>query len=437
MAKFYYRGLASYLILPLLAMSICLAPITGTAASAAPAAVKGRQLSFKQAVANQDLTRAMLLLELEPQLASSADCLEQVGLLQAFYFDQSQANKLLSSAHSRDRHNPHITCSLAYGLVRNGQAALALDVLQQAINTKPDDRRALAVKAYALAHTGQALASDRILEQLVSTQGRATTEENLMLLRVRVLLLLDRLKEQEALLLMDNYIKANPDNIAARMMRAQTLRPLGKWQTSVTDLRHILSICPDNDFAQRTLADVYRQHQMYAEAAKCYRLFLQTAPHRSKVVVGNRGLAICLEELHQYKDACLSRLAVLEANANWLKLKSEHNHKSNTSIDRELSLDIYCFARDLRLAGQIKQCLVPLNILLMHFPRQKAALQERALAYEALKQYKECKQDLDLLILEQPDYPHFYSERARIYKATGDLDKAAKDLARAKSLELK
>ncbi len=80
---------------------------------------------------------------------------------------------------------------------------------------------------------------------------------------------------------------------------------------------------------------------------------------------------------------------------------------------------------------------MPLNILLKHFPRQKAALEERALAYEALKQYKECKQDLDLLIMEQPDYPRFYIERARIYKALGDSAKAAQDQSRAEALELK
>lgn len=165
--------------------------------------------------------------------------------------------------------------------------------------------------------------------------------------------------------------------------------------------------------------------------------FLQTNPHPSKIVAGNRGLAICLEELKQFKQAATCRLAVLNANPSWLKLLAEQKSKSKTTIGREFSLDIYAYASALRAAGQNKECLIPINILLKHFPRQKAALEERALAYEALKQYKECKQDLDLLIMEQPDYPRFYSERARIHKALGDSAKAAQDQSRARALELK
>lgn len=425
------------LLLPLIVLSTACG---GTAVGAAPPAVKSSQQSFKQAVLNQDLTRVMIMIDSQPALAASSECLEQAGLLQAFYFDQREALRLLSQAQSMDRHNPHRLCSLAYGLTRNGKAPLALDLLQQAFDRNANDRRALAVKAYALAQTGEFLASDRIIEQLLTKLAKPVKsggEESLMFLRVRVLILLDRLKESEALALIDNAIKAEPDSIALRMLRAQTLRPLGKWQQSLDDLKKILSISPVNDFAQRTLADVYRQHEMFAAGAKCYRLFLQTNPHPSKIVVGNRGLAICLEELKQFKQAAACRLAVLEANPSWLKLLAEQNSKSKTTIGRELALDIYAYASALRAAGQVKECFVPLNILLKHFPRQKAALEERALAYEALKQYKECKQDLDLLIMEQPDYPRFYIERARIYKALGDSAKAAQDQSRAGALELK
>lgn len=271
--RLFYPGTVRAFAMFGLSLMMLFVDCDGTTVGAAPSAVKSSQQSFKQAVLNQDLTRVMIMIDCQPALAASSECLEQAGLLQAYYFDQREALRLLSQAQSMDRHNPQRLCSLAYGLTRSGKAPLALDLLQQAIKKNADDRRTLAVKAYALAQTGETLASDRIVERLLAKPAKSGGEESLMLLRVRVLILLDRLKESEALSLIDNAIKAEPGNIALRMLRAQTLRPLGKWQTSVDDLKRILSLDPVNDFAQRTLADVYRQHEMYAAGAKCYRLF--------------------------------------------------------------------------------------------------------------------------------------------------------------------
>ncbi len=363
-----------------------------------------------------------------PELQKNAEALELWGLSMLSNKRNPEALRTLSKANALAKGNFNTASSLAYGLCLTGKGEQGMSLIDKVLAGDPDNCRALTVKSLLLGLSGKEVGADQCLKHAEAVL-KDKKKDQYFLVKARIDTALRRFQSKQALELADAYVKENPGNVRALVLRAETKRFLGKPEAAIKDFDEVVRLRRDHVTALKLDADLNRQGGHYEKALSLYERFRGDGRDSSRKDLSLKATAECYEKLRRFKEALQARTAWLSMRlaANGLTWKSLETVKNlNLQLARELLTRSY----DQVELGLYKDALKDLDLILRHYPRMASALERRALSLTKLKRYKEALADYNQLIMEQSQYPRWYKERAKVYESLGEKAKARADEAR-------
>ncbi len=242
-------------------------------------------------------------------------------------------------------------------------------------------------------------------------------------------------------------LNSDPNNIQARMYRADTLISLEKFDDALKDVDIILSKHPRNAEAFMTRGDCYielgnrRLDRSYFDlAVKEFTKAISLDP-KNATAFNNRGLCFHMnghfqQALSDYKTAC--RLEPTEAkfvkNCAGLFVQLGDFQQAKAECLKALSIQPKNFYRYYDLGrlhlshGDAKQAIEYLNKCLQYHPSFADGYVHRGLAYFDLEEFPRAISDFSIAISKNTKQKSVYRFRGLAFMRTGDKIRAQRDL---------
>lgn len=374
-----------------------------------------------------DRPAVKLFFEKHPEMMKNARAVCEYGLSLANTYSTYEAVALTNIAQTLAPGDTYVLASHAYTLTRNKSFRQAIRVAADALSRKKDARN-YAIMAEVQQSRGSADQADLALKEAENLDP-----ECFELTAARARIALSRLKGSEAIKYLDAYLNRHPRDMRTLVLKAETLDRLGNLEQSIEALDRLLKLKPIHALALQKRADVLQRQGKFLEAAGDIRKLLALTLDDSTRVIANVTLAECLEKAGDLEGAVQARAEIMRF------LSPENNDELSKGIFKNISTN---FAKETvalcRLENKNKQhdrALKKLNVVIKKFPTSTEALEQRAIAFEALGQWQNALKDWTKLIELHSEFPSWYKHRATAYEKLGDTIKAKHDRDKAKQLE--
>ena len=245
--------------------------------------------------------------------ASHADTLHLMGLLSARSQHYDHAVEWITRAIRQDP-KPEYLSSLGTTLQQQGRLEDALQVLDKAVQLRPDDGKGW-------------ISLGKILDELGRADDALPSFQHALKLNpldwetaLRCAILLQRLERPEgALGYFDRCNKVKPDHALILQARGLCLRGLQRYEDYLADSRKSHALDPANLDTQYNIGDALRLLGRHEEALPWFDRVLAARPGFALALTGK---AFALIQLHRFKEAAaiyldLKRRGLADAEAEW------------------------------------------------------------------------------------------------------------------------
>lgn len=324
---------------------------------------------------------------------------------------------------------PRVHCSLANAYRQKGILKEAIDEYKKALQLDPNYLEAYYGLAYSYEEEGLYKEAISYLKK-AEALGSLRAEEELKNLRSEYAISLFN----EAA---DFYIEGDKSKAESKLKAAIELEP-------------------NFSFAYKLLGDINFSKNLFAEAIANYKQAIELGLDDASIYNLYNDIGISYMRLENYDEALkylgkaykleptniniLYNLAnALRDNRNFnealekykrlTKLKFDYPHVHNDLAGIYISM-----GKKAEAQKEYKNEMEIAKMELSQNPENVYSLNRLALAYDGFGQYEEARKIIDSVIKKRPDYGEAFYTRARIYENLGEVEKAVRDLEKAKSL---
>ncbi|MEM4307900.1 MAG: tetratricopeptide repeat protein [Thermoplasmata archaeon] len=198
-----------------------------------------------------------------------------VYLLGSSYFEKKEfidARRYFESCIEENPGFAEAYVKLGFTLIETGKREEGLQLLEKAMEMKPDDWHVQYLVAKGKFEIGEVEEASQILDKLLEK----TADSAALLLMGRILVLKGDL--EEAILMFEKAIDKNPANFEAWYYKGRTLFEKKEIEKASAALELALQINPWHYNSLYYLALSYEEQQNYSKAAECYEEILKISP---------------------------------------------------------------------------------------------------------------------------------------------------------------
>jgi tetratricopeptide (TPR) repeat protein len=352
--------------------------------------------------------------------------LAQMGLNSAAVGWLDPALQFTQEAVQLKPNDPYALASLAWVLMKRGNAGNAMKFARQALQVKPD-ARSLGIMAEILEARGLKQDADTALKQ-AAVLDKNSFDLAASAARIRF----SRLQDLSALKPLDQFIEKNPKHFRARIMRADLFVQLARGNPAVEDLTVVLKQKPTHTWALQMRASAYRRLKKYGLSDKDARAFLAIKGDHGRALLSSVEIAKCCEMAGDWQGAILARRDFIERQATFYKVNL--NDGRGEGLPAHMVKPMLECVNTMMKTKEYDDAIKYLNVIVSRYPEETEALEKRANLLQLANRNKEALRDLTALLKEYPDYRHVYLSRAQVYEKLGDKEAARKDRAKAAKL---
>lgn len=256
---------------------------------------------------------------------------------------------------------------------------------------------------------------DRIAEalQLLEDQPKKYTVVATVLLRARLLNQLDR--GEEALPILRNALKHNPDDQRLRITYARQLIELNRLEEARAEFLELLQQSPEDDDLRFSLALINMDLEAWSEA----QVYLEDLIERDSYSdAAQYNLGRVFEELQDTEHALAAYKAV-ESGNNYLaaqqrivalllsngQLKDTRTHfEMQRLLNDDLAIQLYLIeVEGLSTYDQVETAWLRINQALKHYSDDPSLLYTRAMVADKRNDLAQLEDDLRLILRENPN----------------------------------
>lgn len=267
----------------------------------------------------------------------------------------AEAESLLKNLLATDAHNTHLQAMLAETLLMQDKAEPAMEVIDMAIGSTPDEPYLFFVKARVLANQENYKAAEEMLATAISMdpyeagyfayaaqiklirkkfdealeqadQALAIDPEHVLALNARSTALQKLNRKEESYQTIQGALREDPNNAYTHANYGWGLLEQGDHKKAMEHFRESLKADPDNDYAQAGLLEAIKAKNPFYRAFLKYGFFMNnlTAKYQWAVILGIlfgtrllRGLAATNETLRPFLTPLVFLIGVL-AFSTWV-----------------------------------------------------------------------------------------------------------------------
>lgn len=267
----------------------------------------------------------------------------------------AEAESLLKNLLATDAHNPHLQAMLAESMLMQDKAAPAMQVIDLAIGSAPDEAYLFFVKARVLANQEKYKEAEEMLATAVALepdeagyfayaaqiklirkkyeealeqadQALALDPEHVLALNARSTALQKLNRKEESFQTIQGALREDPNNAYTHANYGWGLLEQGDHKKAMEHFRESLKANPDNEYAQAGLLEAIKAKNPIYRAFLKYGFFMNnlTAKYQWAVIIGIllgtrllRGLAAANETLRPFLTPLVFLIGVL-AFSTWV-----------------------------------------------------------------------------------------------------------------------
>jgi len=225
----------------------------------------------------------------------------------------------------------------------------------------------------------------------------------------RINKLLSQDKYSQALILLDRYLKINPNDPDAWGKQGDALREIGNYSKAISSYDRAVNIKPDNNRLWKSRGDALRDNKNFKEAIRSYERAIQLNPDNEWLWMG-KGEA--LVDLRRYQDAFNSYENAIRINPDndWAWISRGELLQQLEKYDDAIS--------DYNRAIDIN-------------PKQKWALIHKGEVFINLKKYKKALQSYSEAVKHNPKEGITWYSRGKYFAQQNQLDDSIKDFTQS------
>lgn len=333
---------------------------------------------------------------------------------------KADANTFFLCARTAARAQPknlHFLVTYALALAKLNKFDAAQEFIERVLKTDPKNARGLAAQAFIYAEQGK---EEALSQELMRTAIKyAPNDPDVHFMSYHFYKKIFNF--DEAMRLLNNWIKAHPSDVAARLNRVEFLRTLRRRDEAMEECKKILAISPDNESAHYSIISNYHEMKDYKATIEAASKFLT----RDRISFGLFELwkrrADSYYHLKQYDKAISDYstvLRILQPQVPDTKFSSDL--KQTDDKVRRNYLQVWS-ARCIAFmdSGKEKRALYEITQSLRQFPNNTGILQAHISICEKSGKYQAALNSLGVLTDKDSDIAQWHKMKVRLLRKAG------------------